>query len=109
MKDLDKRLREYKDLHAKIDIIDLDIELFKMYGKNTYKLQYFKKVLINESMIIENIINKLTSQENFLLNRIYIDEMTISDIARVLKINRSTCYTRKERILTKIKEYLKDN
>lgn len=108
MKELDKRLREYKYLHAKIDIIDLDIELFKMYGKNTDKLQYFKKILINESLIIENIINKLTSQENFLLNRIYIDEMTISDIARVLKINRSTCYKRKEAILIKIKEIFDD-
>lgn len=102
MKKLDKRLREYKYLNSKIYCIDLDIELYRMYGENIDELVRFRELLIKESKSIERAIQMLNDNENFLLNRIYIDNMNMSHIAKVLRINRSTCYKRKNMILNKI-------
>lgn len=104
---LDRRLREYKYLNSKIYCIDLDIELYKLYGKSIDELIRFRETLIKESKAIERAIQTLNDNENFLLNRIYIDHMNISEIARLLKINRSTCYKRKIMILNKIDLKLK--
>lgn len=102
MKKLDRRLREYKYLNSKIYCIDLDIELYKLYGKSIDELIRFKSMLIDEREVIERAIKTLNDNEHFLLNRIYVDCMNMSDIAKLLRINRSTCYKRKEKILNKI-------
>lgn len=102
MKKLDKRLREYKYLNSKIYCVDLDIELYELYGKSIDELIRFRSMLIEESKAIERAIQTLNDNENFLLNRIYIDCMNMSEIARLLRINRATCYKRKEKILNKI-------
>lgn len=107
MKKLDKRLREYKYLNSKIYCIELDIELYELYGKSIDELIRFRSMLIEESKAIERAIQTLNDNENFLLNRIYIDCMNMSEIARILKINRATCYKRKEKILNKIDLELK--
>lgn len=107
MKKLDKRLREYKYLSSKIYCVDLDIELYELYGKSIDELIRFRSMLIEESKTIERAIQTLNDNENFLLNRIYIDCMNMSEIARLLRINRATCYKRKEKILNKIDLELK--
>ena len=107
MKKLDKRLREYKYLNSKIYCVDLDIELYELYGKSIDELIRFRSMLIEESKAIERAIQTLNDNENFLLNRIYIDCMNMSEIARLLRINRATCYKRKEKILNKIDLALK--
>ena len=107
MKKLDKRLREYKYLNSKIYCVDLDIELYELYGKSIDELTRFRSMLIEESKAIERAIQTLNDNENFLLNRIYIDCMNMSEIARLLRINRATCYKRKEKILNKIDLALK--
>lgn len=102
MKKLDKRLREYKYLNSKIYCVDLDIELYELYGKSIDELIRFRSMLIEEGKAIERAIQTLNDNENFLLNRIYVDCMNMSEIARILRINRATCYKRKEKILNKI-------
>lgn len=106
MKKLDKRLREYKYLNSKIYCIDLDIELYNLYKKDAKELIKFKEILIKEREDIERAIQNLNDNENFLLNRIYIDNMNMSELSKLLKINRSTCYNRKYKLLNKIKSEL---
>lgn len=107
MKSIDKRLREYKYIYSRIYSLDLEIELYELHNKSTEKLDYIKELFIKEGLTIERAINKLNDNENFLLNRIYIDGMSINDIANILKIHRSTVYERKRKILEKISKQLR--
>ena len=102
MKDLDNRLRNYKIIQAKINIIDLDIELKTMRGHSCKELLKFKRLLIEEEAYIDSLLEKLNEQELFFISILYNTNIRMTNLARLLGIDRSTAYRKLNLILEKL-------
>ena len=84
MRSLKDRLRNYKIIQAKINIIDLDIELKDTKHQNCRELLKVKRALLEEEAYIDSLLEKLTEQELFTISLLYNTNMTIIDLSELL-------------------------
>ena len=104
MRSLKDRLRNYKIIQAKINIIDLDIELKDTKHQNCRELLKVKRALLEEEAYIDSLLEKLTEQELFTISLLYNTNMTIIDLSELLKRNKSTLHKRLNNIYEKLEE-----
>ena len=71
MQDLDTRLKSYKTIQAKINIIDLDIQLKELLNQDCKELLKIKRSLLEEEAYIDNLLERLNDQELFIISLLY--------------------------------------
>jgi len=104
MKGLNNRLRNYKIIQAKINIIDLDIELRTMKRQNCKELLRIKRLLLEEEAYIDSLLEKLNEQELFFVSILYNTNIGMTNLAKLLRIDRSTAYRKLNLILEKLEQ-----
>ena len=102
MKGLDSRLRNYKTIQARINIIDLDIELKKLSNQDFKDLLRIKKLFENERSCIDNLLKKLNEQELFIISLLYNTNISMTDLAILLNRNRTALHKKISDILKKL-------
>ena len=104
MRSLKDRLRNYKIIQAKINIIDLDIQLNDIKGRNCRELLKVKRALLEEEAYIDSLLEKLSEQELFIISLLYNTNMTIIDLSVLLKRSKSTLHKRLNNIYKKLEQ-----
>lgn len=102
MQNLDARLRNYKTIQAKINIIDLDIQLKDLLNQDYKKLLKIKRSLLEEESYIDSLLEKLNDQELFIISLLYNTDISITDLAILLKRNRSALHKKISMIIKKL-------
>ena len=88
MQDLDARLRNYKTIQAKINIIDLDIQLKELLNQDCKKLLKIKRSLLEEEAYIDSLLERLNDQELFIISLLYNTDISMTDLAILLEIDQ---------------------
>ena len=104
MRSLKDRLRNYKIIQAKINIIDLDIQLNDIKGRNCRELLKVKRALLEEEAYIDSLLEKLNEQELFIISILYNTDINITDLAMLLKRGKSTLHKRLNNIYEKLEQ-----
>ena len=104
MRSLKDRLRNYKIIQAKINIIDLDIQLNDIKGRNCRELLKVKRALLEEEAYIDSLLEKLSEQELFIISLLYNTDINITDLAMLLKRGKSTLHKRLNNIYEKLEQ-----
>lgn len=103
MLSLHARLKSYRTIQARINIIDLDIELKTMRGHSCKELLKLKRLLIEEEAYVDSLLEKLNEQELFFISILYNTNIRMTNLARLLGIDRSTAYRKLNLILEKLR------
>ena len=106
MNNVEDRLRNYKYIQAKINILDLDLQTTKRGSYSFIKLTEYKYRLLTEKEIIENAIMTLNENDLFFISLYINTGMSCSEIAYLLNKNHSSIRSKKARILRKIEKAL---
>lgn len=104
MQDLHIRLKSYKSIQAKINIIDLDIQLKDLLNQDYKKLLKIKRSLLEEESYIDSLLEKLNDQELFIISLLYNTDISITDLAILLKRNRSALHKKIKLIIKKLQQ-----
>lgn len=104
MKSLEDRLRNYKTIQAKINIIDLDIQLKELLNQDCKELLKIKRLLLEEEAYIDSLLEKLNAQELFIISLLYNTDISMTDLAILLKRNRSTLHKKINIIIKKLEQ-----
>ena len=102
MRSLKDRLSNYKTIQARINIIDLDIQLKELNNEDYKELLKLKKALLEEEAYIDSLLEKLTERELFTISLLYNTNMSIIDLSVLLKRNRSVLHKRLNHIFKKL-------
>ena len=102
MQDLDTRLKSYKTIQAKINIIDLDIQLKELLNQDCIELLKIKRSLLEEEAYIDSLLKRLNDQELFIISLLYNTDISITDLAMLLKRNRSALHKKINMIIKKL-------
>lgn len=102
MKGLETRLRNYKTIQAKINIIDLDLELKDTKRQNCRELLKVKRALLEEEAYIDSLLERLNDQELFIISLLYNTDISMTDLAILLKRNRSALHKKIKLIIKKL-------
>ena len=106
MNNVEDRLRNYKYIQAKINILDLDLQTTKRGSYSFIKLTEYKYRLLTEKELIENAIMKLNENDLFFISLYINTGMSGIDIALLLKKNYNSIRAKKMRILKKLHQEL---
>ena len=106
MQDLDTRLKSYKTIQAKINIIDLDIQLKELLNQDCKELLKIKRSLLEEEAYIDNLLERLNDQELFIISLLYNTDISMTDLAILLKRNRSALHKKVKIIIKKLEQQL---
>lgn len=104
MQGLDARLRNYKTIQAKINIIDLDIQLKELLNQGCKELLRIKRLLLEEEAYIDSLLEKLNEQELFIISLLYNTDISMTDLAILLERNRSALHKKIKLIIKKLQQ-----
>lgn len=104
MQGLDARLRNYKTIQAKINIIDLDIQLKELLNQDCKELLRIKRLLLEEEAYIDSLLEKLNEQELFIISLLYNTDISMTDLAILLERNRSALHKKIKLIIKKLQQ-----
>lgn len=101
---MNKRLKLYKTIPARLNIIDLDIQLKDLLNQDYKELLNIKSLLLEEEAYINSLLKKLNEQELFIISLLYNTDMSITDLAILLNRNRSALHKKINTIIKKLEQ-----
>lgn len=101
---MNKRLKLYKTIPARLNIIDLDIQLKDLLNQDYKELLKIKSLLLEEEAYINSLLKKLNEQELFIISLLYNTDMSITDLAILLNRNRSALHKKINTIIKKLEQ-----
>lgn len=99
---MDERLKLYKTIQARLNIIDLDIQLKELLCQDCKKLLNIKRSLLEEEAYIDTLLEKLNESELFIISLLYNTGISITTLSTLLRRNRAALSKKINMIIKKL-------
>lgn len=101
---MDERLKLYKTIPARLNIIDLDIQFKELLCQDYKKLIKIKNSLLEEKACIENLLERLNESELFIISLLYNTGVSITELSILLRRSRNTLSKKVNMIIKKLEK-----
>ena len=101
---MDERLKLYKTIPARLNIIDLDIQFKELLCQDYKKLIKIKNSLLEEKACIENLLERLNESELFIISLLYNTGVSITTLSALLRRNRTALSKKVNMIIKKLEK-----
>lgn len=101
---MDKRLKLYKTIPTRLNIIDLDIQLKEILCQDCKKLLEIKRSLLEEEAYIDSLLEKLNEPELFIISLLYNTGVSITELSILLRRNRTALSKKINMIIKKLEQ-----
>ena len=101
---MDERLKLYKTIPARLNIIDLDIQFKELLCQEYKKLIKIKNSLLEEKACIENLLERLNESELFIISLLYNTGVSITELSILLRRSRNTLSKKVNMIIKKLEK-----
>ncbi|MDY3960088.1 hypothetical protein [Romboutsia timonensis] len=101
---MDERLKLYKTIPARLNIIDLDIQLKELLCQECKKLLKIKRSLLEEEAYIDSLLEQLNESELFIISLLYNTGISITTLSTLLRRNRTALSKKINMIIKKLEQ-----